>query len=544
MSLSSPGVGSGLDVKAIVDAYVKAEITPLQVRHDKKLSNVNTELSAIGQLKSALSNLQTSLTKLSDLNQFYTMKYSISDPDYIGTNLTPQAIKGTYQIEVQKLAQQQTLASGYIPDLANAGSGAITIDFGTYNSDKTAFTVNSAATPVTINIAPGNGSLVAIRDAINNSGAGVTAAIVQDNQGSRLTLTSPQTGENYAMKISGGVTALNYDPTTGVNSMTETINAQNSLVKINGLVLSQSSNQLKDAISGVTLNLKKAELGKIINLTVDDNKDQVTLLINDFMKQYNDSMTFLTNLTGYNSETKQGGVFQGDPQFRNLKLNLNKWATSPFTNNNSNLKTLADLGIITNKQGLLEIKNDKYTKAITNNYKEIGALFAKTASTSDSNIRLNKVSSTVKAGNYDVNLSAFTPGVSMTGTIGGLPASSADGITLVGSGELSGLSVNVLSGTTGSRGSITVNDGLAVMMNGFLDTYMGTKGDLNLRADQLNTQVKQLSKVQDSIDTRGASIQARYLKQFTALDVLLTQLTSTSNSLTQQLAGLPSLKSK
>lgn len=541
MSLSSPGVGSGLDVKTLVDALVKAEITPAQVRHDKQLTSVNTELSAIGQLKSILSNLQTSLTKLSDLSQFYNMKYSMSDQDYFSTSITPQAAKGSYQIEVQKLAQQHTLASNY---LTNTGSGTLNISFGTYNNDKTVFTPNASATPASITIAPGSDSLVAVRDAINNANSGVTASIVQDNLGSRLTLSSSKSGENYALKISGGINALNYDPTTGVNSLTETVIAQNSTVKINGLTINQNTNQLQDAISGVTLNLKKAELGKTINLTVDDNKDQLTSLMNDFVKQYNDSMTFLTNLTGYNSATKQSGVFQGDPQFRNLKLNLNKWATSPITNGTSPIKSLADLGITSNKQGLLEINQDKYKKALENNYKEIGSLFAKTASVTDSNIRIKTVGSKVKAGSYDVVLTEFTPGVSISGTIGSLPASSADGVTLNGSGALTGLSLNVLSGSSGTRGQVVVTDGIAVLMNSFLDSYMSSKGDLNIRADQLNNQVKQLGKVQEGIDTRSNSIQARYLKQFTALDELLTKLQNTSGFLTQQLANLPQLKIK
>lgn len=544
MGLSSPGVGSGLDVKAIVDAYVKAEITPAQSRHDKKLTFVNTELSAIGQLKSALSSLQTSLTKLSDLSQFYTMKYSSSDTDALSANITSEALKGTYQIEIQKLAQQQSLASAYIPDVANVGSGAITINFGTYNGDKTTFTTNASVPPVTINIAPSSSNLISIRDAINKSSAGVTASIVQDNQGSRLTLTSPQTGENVAMKISGDIAALNYDPTTGVNAMTETVAAQNSLVKVNGLILNQSSNQLKDAISGVTLSLKQAQLGKNVTLTIDDNKDQVSLLLNDFIKQYNDSMTFLTNLTGYNAETKQGGMFQGDPQFRNLKLNLNKWATTPLTNNNTVIKTLADLGITTNRQGLLEINKDIYAKALADNYKEIGTLFAKTATSTDANIRVSKIDSRIKAGSYDVVLNSYIPGVSMSGTIGGIAASSSDGITLNGSGSLTGLSLNVLSGSSGARGKIVVNDGLGAVLNGFLDTYMSTNGDLNLRTNQLNLEIKQLSAQQSNIDLRSENIKARYTKQFTALDVLLTQLTSTSTSLTQQLATLPSLKTK
>lgn len=541
MSLSAPGVGSGLDVKAMVDALVKAEITPTQIRQDKRLLGVNTELSAVGQLKSTLANLQTSLTKLSDLTQFYNMKYSISDPDYFTATITPQTAKGTYQIEVEKLAQQHTLASNY---LTNTGSGSLTIDFGTYNSDKTNFTPNTSAAAITINIAPGSDSLIAVRDAINNTNSGVTASIVKDSQGSRLTITSSKTGENYAMRISGDITALNYDPTVAVNSLTETIAAQDSTVKINGLTLTQGTNQLEDAIAGMTLNLKKADENKVITLTVDDNKEQLTGLINEFIKQYNEAITFLTNLTGYNSETKQSGVFQGDPQFRSLKLSLNKWATSPLSNN-SPIKSLADLGIITNKKtGLLEVKQDQYKKALDSNYKDIGALFAKTATTTDSDVRIKSVGANVKAGTYTIMLTQFTPGVSMSGTIGEASASSADGITLTGSGDLGGLSVNILSGGTGNRGQVTVNDGIAVQMNSLLDNYMKTKGDLDQRATQLNNQLKMLGKAQEALDARSKSIEARYLRQFTALDTLIAGLQNTSGFLTQQLANLPQFKTK
>lgn len=540
MSLSSPGVGSGLDVKSIVAALVQADIAPMQKRHDSQLQNVNTEISAIGQLKSYLANLQTSLTKLSDLKQFYNTKYSVSDPDSFTVTTTAEAAKGSYQVVVKNLAQQHTLASNY---LTNTGSGTLTIDFGSYNSDKTVFTPNSSATSVTVNIAPGSDSLTAVRDAINNANSSVTASIIQDGQGSRLTITSKNTGANYAMKVTG-ITSLIYDPTIGVDNIKQTVAAQDSEVTINGLTLTQSSNQLKDAIAGMTINLKKADINKTVTLNVDDNKDQLTGLVNEFIKQYNDSMTFLTNLTGYNPSTKQSGVFQGDPQFRNLKLQLNKWATSPLPNGGGNVKSLADLGITTNKQGLLEVNQTKYQKALDTNYKDIGALFAKTATASDSNIRIKSVDTKVKAGSYSVVLDSFNPGVSMTGTIGNLTASSADGLTLRGSGALSGLAIDVLSGTTGSRGQINVSDGIAVSMNALLDTYMSTKGDLTQRADQLNIQVKQLAKTQESINARSASTEARYFRQFNALDVLLTQMQSTSSFLTQQLANLPQLKIK
>jgi flagellar hook-associated protein 2 len=308
---------------------------------------------------------------------------------------------------------------------------------------------------------------------------------------------------------------------------------------LNGLLLNQSTNQLQNAISGTTMNLTKAEKGKIISLTIDDNKDQLTNSVNDFVKKYNDSMTFLTKLTGYNSDTKERGIYQSDPQFRNLKLNLNKWATSPI-NNNSAIRGLVDLGIKTNKQGLLELNQDKFNSALSNHYADIGALFAKSATATDSNIRINPLTNRVKAGTYNVDLTQYTPGVSMTGTIGSSAATtSSDGITLYGSGDLSSLSIQVLAGSSGPRGQISVTDGIAVQMNQLLDSYMSSQGDLNQRSDQLNQQLTQLTKSQAEINTRSTNVEARYLKQFNSLDLLLSKMQATSASLTNLLNKLP-----
>ena len=546
MSLSSPGVGSGLDVKTIVDALVKAEITPLQTRHDKQLTGVNTELSAVSQLKSTLANLQESLSTLSDLNKFYIKKFSLSDQGYLSSTVSPEAAKGTYRIEIQNLAQQQSLATSYFTNNTTSigSSGTMSINFGSYNADKTVFTANPDISSININISPDNNSLNAVRDAINKSNSDVTASLVEDSQGSRLVLSSSHTGEQYAMKISGDITALNYDPTTGVNSLTETMAAQNSTVLINGLAINQSTNELNNAISGVTLNLTKAEAGKIITMTVEDNKDQVTSLVNDFIKKYNDSITFLTTLTGYNAETKQRGVFQGDPQFRSLKLSINKWATNPIANSNSAIQSLADLGIKTNKQGLLEMKQTEFDKAIADHYSEIGGLFAKTASATDGNIRVKSLGNKVPSGTYAVDLDQFTPGVSMSGTIGSNAATSPDGITLNGSGNLSSLSLEVRSGSSGYRGTIMVNDGLAVLLDEMIDTYMSNKGDLNQRKDQLDKQVNNLAKTQDRIDIRKTQVETRYTKQFNALDLLLTNMQSISAAITQLMDSLPKLTIK
>lgn len=544
MGLSTPGLGSGLDIKAMIEAYVNAEIMPLQTKHQAKVDKAQTELSAVGQVKSYLAAIKDSLANLSDITKLYALNCNISDPTFLSATVTGQASKGTYLVEIQKLAKSQNLASASIPDTTTSiGQGAITISFGTYNGDKTQFTPASGEQPISLTIPPGGGSLTAIRDAINRAKGPVNASIVKDNTGYRLTLTSTRTGVNYAMKINSDISALQYDPTTNSTNLTEKIAAHDSVISLNGLVLTQSTNTIQDAITGVTLNLNQEQEGKIINLNIADNQGQFTTSINDFIKKYNDAITFLSTITGYDAENSKKGVFITDPQFRTLKNDLNTWATSPLKNNKSPIRALADLGITSNK-GLLKLDQKKYQAALDKNYANFGALFAKTATTTDGGIAVNSIGANVKAGTYNINISEFSQGSVLKGTIGSYNADSTDGIHLSGTGDIAGLSLNVLSGGTGDRGTVTVQDGLANTLNNFINTYIGSKGDLNQRTDQINKRMKSLSTEQLEINKRLESLTARYSKQFYALDSILAQMKSFSENLSAQINATSSSRSK
>jgi flagellar hook-associated protein 2 len=534
MALSSPGVGSGLDVQTLVAKLVSAEIGPAQTRHDAQLKSTNAELSTLGQVKSSLASLQTSLANLSDISKMYTLKTTVSDDAYLSTTAKSTADKGTYQIEIQKLAQRHSVAS--TPFSSTVG-GNLVINFGTYSGG--IFSSNGD-TPLSVTINPG-ATLNTIRDTINNAKSGVTASVVKDTNGSRLTLTSTKTGVDSAMQITG-VPEFTYDPTSVDpldTKLIQTAAAQNSEVNINGLVINQKTNILDDAIAGLTINLKKAEIGKTLTLTVDDNKDQVTTNINDFIKKYNDTTTLLKSLTSYNADTKTAGALQGDSQIKSLQSKLRELILTQSGNTTSSIQRLTDLGITTGATGLLVMNQTKYDAALSAHYEDIGALFAKTGAATNPNVSSTSVSTKVNAGTYAINLTEFTPGVSMAGTIGGLPATSSDGVTLKGTGDLSGLSVNILSGSAGSQGTVTVTDGLANQLNTILDSYIGTDGSFDKKTTLLNATVKDLGKTQTNIDARSSAVERRYLNQFTALDGLLNQMQNTSSFLTQQLANLP-----
>ncbi|MCC5791824.1 MAG: flagellar filament capping protein FliD [Legionellaceae bacterium] len=550
--ISSPGVGSGLPIADLVSQLVSAEITPLKERINLRGARMSTELSALGQVKSALSKLQDTLIKLSDIQQFYGVSAKISDTSILSAKLDEKARTGTYEIQVEQLATRHTLASASIANpSASLGSGTLHIEFGSYNGDKSAFTANATQAALSIDIDDTANSLEAIRDKINASDSGLSASIISDSQGARLTLSSLHTGENVAMRINvsnngepTGLSALAYDPTENIEEMSETIAAQNNLTRINGLLLDNDSNELKHAIEGISLNLNKADPNTTVRLDITQDKSKMVEGVNQFIKQYNETMSVLNNFTGYDAATETAGYLQGDSALRSLKNAMARWVGQSLNHPGSSLQSIADIGIRTNRQGLLEINLEKFNDVLEHQFAEMGALFAKTAVSTDENIRVQQVGREVPAGKYPVNIDSFIPGSELFGQIGGVYANSSDGRVLQGTGIFHGVQLEVLAGTTGDRGQIEIRDGLAVMFDDILESFLGTQGNLTSRTEQLGKRIADLDKERSTLEMRANKIEERYMRQFTALDALISQMQTTSQFLTQQLAILPDLRIK
>ncbi|NVM75450.1 flagellar hook-associated protein 2 [Duganella sp. SG902] len=130
MGLSSPGIGSGIDVNTIVSKLMAVESAPL-ADFDKKSASYLAQVSAFGNLSSALGSFQSSLSSLTSLSGFQTMSATPGDASVLTASATGTAIPGSYRINVTQVAQAQTLASGgYKTTTAAIGTGAkTTINF-------------------------------------------------------------------------------------------------------------------------------------------------------------------------------------------------------------------------------------------------------------------------------------------------------------------------------------------------------------------------------------------------------------------------------
>ena len=156
---------------------------------------------------------------------------------------------------------------------------------------------------------------------------------------------------------------------------------------------------------------------------------------------------------------------------------------------------------------------------------------------SDSSVSLTSVED---GSAYGLSVASGTSGVDVAGTIGGR-AAEGDGQVLFlgnGNGGASGLQVRILGDQTGIRGSITFVEGVAERTVDLVTSFVGADGALEARTESLNRDLEQIQENQARLEERIAAYRERLVSQFTAADSLISQLNSTQDYVSQQLAAL------
>lgn len=424
MSISSPGIGSNLDVTGIVSKLMAVESAPLTVMQTREASYL-AKITAYGTVKGALSSFQTAVNGLSSAAAFKSLTATPSDATVLSASATTLATSGSYAVAVTALAQGQALtAAGQASTTVAIGAGAATtlsFQFGTISGGSLAsgaytgasFAQDASQAAHSIVIDSSNNSLQGIRDTINGAGMGVTASIVNDGGAGtpyHLMLTSNSTGAAHSMKITSsgedaGITGLlAYDPAATQNLSQSSV-AQNAALTINGLPVSSASNAVADAIGGVTLNLTKAGTS---NLSIASNTSAVTTAVQALVKSYNDTNATLKSLTSYDVSTKKGGLLNGDSTMEAIQSKLRAALTTPLSGLGGNtLTNLTQIGVTFLKDGTLSLDNAKLQTAMTKNFSDFSALFASAGKPSDSLVKFATSSSASTPGSYAVTVDAL-----------------------------------------------------------------------------------------------------------------------------------------
>ena len=515
------GVGSGVDTGALVSGLVSASFDPRLNALKAKEAGNGTRISTLATLSGGIDSFATALTSLVDGGTLRSQPSSSDETVLTGTAKPGSRIGSlSAQIEVRQLAQAQSLVSPVLT------SSAATVGVG-------GMTLTTASGSYTVTINSSNNSLAGLAAAINATGGGVTASIITDSSGARLALKGA-TGAANAFTLttnSGAASSLSRFTWNGTSGgMTRAQTAQDSIVRMDGIDTTRSTNTVDDLIDGVSLKLVSAKVGTTISLGVTRPTSAISQAVGDFVTAYNALKSQIDEATA-----ADGGAFAGNSNIRAMRRQLSQ-LTSTTLNTSGGPTTLAEIGVKTNRDGSLTLDAAQLASRQTSDPDGVEALFNPTQYSSSPLIKISSTLSSTKPGTYTLaNIVAGNGGTSASGTIAGVAGVGAGSklyasVTSPASGLILEPTGNVASAT------ITVDTGIGGALKAIRDTLRASGGLLDTVDTGLKSEKTRLADQRLKLETQQDAYKTQLTKSFTDMDSRVAAYKATQSYLTQQVA--------
>ena len=381
MGMSAIGVGSGLDLEGLVLQLVQVERAPKVKRLDDRKKEADVQLSALGQLKSALNKVNESLSSLSDPKVMGARSAQVTgqpaDNPFINVSTSNQSVRGNYNVEVVSLAQGSRLTTDGTQFTSSADevtteAGQLTFQLG---DDGDTFTVEVGA----------NATVADIANAVNRAAEnfGVNASVINTG-GTKpqtyLVFDSPTTGTGNTLNLTGSTTEL--QNLTGGMEVREAADAK---IKIDGISSFSATNTFENAVENLTITANRVSPeGEQARIAVDVDKAGVKEQVDEFMSAYNSMIDEVNRLTRYNADGTNGPLI-GDSIVRSVRGQLAGILGQPVDGAASGLNTLFQLGITQDKDGKLQFDTrnigggtgqERFDRAVDEQFDDIIALFS------------------------------------------------------------------------------------------------------------------------------------------------------------------------
>jgi flagellar hook-associated protein 2 len=527
--------GAGIDTDTLITNLTAAQKASLENPITTKQTANTAQISSAGQITSDLSafsqNLQSLITGGSLLSQPKSSDTSIMSVTTVAN--TPAGALGQ-TVSVDALAQAQSLKSAAYATGQTFDTGTLSLKVGSKDA-------------ISITIDSGNNTLAGVAQAINAKGAGVTASVVTGLDGKSTLLLKGKTGAANAFTLTAAdgtgtqpdgalsLSNLAYDG-TGTTGLSQTQAAQNAQVTVDGVSVTRDSNTFSDVIPGVAMTLTKTGT---VTLSSTRSTDSLTQAVNDFVTVYNGLLAELNQATAAGSSAADAGPLRGNAAIRTLRTQLAKLTTTPL-NASGSIRTLAELGVQTNKDGTLTVNSAQLSTMLTQYPDDVEAMFVSSQSSSSAFVKITSAVGGTASGTYQVtNLSTAMDDQDATGSINGVPMSASSwNLTATTGNNADGLSLQILSGTPGTA-TITVNQGLGGALQALVNSLTATQagkpvGALATLSDSLDTQKKTLADALTKADKQVTVYHDRLVTQFSQMNTLVSGYKATQSYLTQQ----------
>ncbi len=387
-SVSSLGVGSGLDLQTLVDGLVASEQQVRLGGLDVREAIATERISAYGLLKSAVSLFDSSLTSLGDIATFQARTASSSDNEAFTVSAALNAGLGSYSVDVIAAGQAQSLTSSSFVDVtntaissANIGIGGGTLEIQQAGGASFSVSIDSTASSL-------NDIAAAINSAAGNSG--VEATVINADSGPVLVINASEVGKDNEITIivddidgddtnAQGLSQLTFDINDIAGSnLTQSAEALNAQISINSqTITSTSGNTFADVVSGVTVTAL-AETTETGTISIAKNTGQAVGAVNEFIASFNELVTSISDLgRGSTEEGAGAGILVGDSVLRTLSSQLRRSIfTSVDLTQPLGVRTLSDLGISIDRDGQLALDTEQFNALLESNFDDVARLLA------------------------------------------------------------------------------------------------------------------------------------------------------------------------
>ncbi len=430
-SIQSLGVGSGLLTSQLVEDIINSERKATDLRLATRKATVEAKISSYAAIRSVVSTVSAAAAALSSSNSLLVNTTASSAPTSITATASATAETGLHTVDITTLARKQTLASKRYDGIESVvGDGVLNIRFGTtaldVGGDYESFTENTDRAAISITIPPDRKTLAGIRDAINESGRGITASIVQDGQGHVLVLAADSAGGDNSMEISvtegvtPGLAALSYKvgAATPGTHLTQTVAGQDALLTVDGVPISRQTNVISDVIPGVTFNLLSAT-SSTASISIARDDTEINKRVQSFVEGFNSLKGVIDELTRFDEKEKTGSLLIGDSTLRGLRTQMRRLLGGGISGlDSTSVRALVDIGIRTDQDAgfALTFNASKFASVLSSNPLGVRDLLTDSSKTDDAQIKVTSFQRSTAAGNYAVNLSQLASHGLLSGT--------------------------------------------------------------------------------------------------------------------------------
>ena len=402
--------GSGLNITQIVDSLVEAEKAPQESLIQTKIDDSTTSISAIGEVKSALAVLSTSLNALTGNTSLNASSNSTSVTTSVTDPSSAKAIDSSMTISA--LATGQTLAfTGYSSSTAVVGGGSLSLERGDWSSGSFVASATTAATSLTITTTD---TLASLRDKINALNYGVTASIVGAGNETYNLVFKSNPGKENALRVSAtespSGSGLSKIDNSSTNASKQKIAGIDATIVVDGMTLTRSSNTITDLFEGYSVNLVSTT-STSARITSSVDKAAAKINIQSLIDAINTARTVLNTKTFRGSATEGSGELSSDVVINNVKKQINSLTSSVLTGHGENGVYLSNLGVRTEKDGTFTLNTRVLENELTNNPGTLDAIFNSMYSSSSSLLSVSGGANKAPTpGSYDFAMTAYVSG--------------------------------------------------------------------------------------------------------------------------------------